>query len=603
MLQPRLAIGKDAISRGCHILFAIARGLPGWQQIPRRLALVVASALVVLPLVSVPAQAERRVALVIGNSQYQSVPKLANPGNDARAVAEALKTLGFDQVMTRVDLGHDQFIATLREFAREADKADWAVVYYSGHGIEVGGVNYMLPVDARLRADRDVELEAVDVNKVLATIDRAAKLRIVILDACRDNPFANQIKRTTATRSVGRGLGRVEPGAGTLVVYAAKHGETALDGDGENSPFVTALLARIHTPNLEVRRLFDVVRDDVMERTRGQQQPFAYGSLSGREDYYFRAAAVAPTPAPPPVAASTPLPTPAPSARSPWIAKDCPHCPEMVSIPLGSFVMGAAPGEEQRENVPEDMQGDASPQHPVTIAKAFSLGRTEVTRGQYAAFAAATRREAGGSCWALGTDGQVTEQDGLNWMDPGFAQSDDDPVVCVSWDDAKAYVDWLASTTGKPYRLPSEAEWEYAARARTSTVRYWGNDRATACRYGNVADRSLVKWGDFENDLESFFQCSDGYSHPAPVGRFQANGFGLHDMLGNASEWVEDCWNDNYDGAPNGQEARRDGDCSRRVLRGGGWNTNPRDLRAAQRFADFVEEYGADSGFRVARTD
>lgn len=566
---------------------------------------------------ALPAQAERRVALVIGNAQYQSVPKLANPGNDARAMTTALKTLGFDSVTTRLDLGHDQFLAALRDFAREADQADWAVVYYSGHGIEVGGVNYMIPVDARLSTDRDVELEAVDIGKVLVTVDTAKKLRIVILDACRDNPFASQIKRTSASRSVGRGLGRVEPDAGTLVVYAAKHGETAQDGDGSNSPFATSLIARIHTPNLEVRRLFDVVRDDVMDRTRGQQQPFAYGSLSGREDYYFQRTTAAPTtaapttapptttPAPPPSAAPVAAPTvaPAPGTRAAWIAKDCPHCPEMVSIPPGSFAMGAAAGEEQRENVPEDQRGDASPQHPVTIARAFSLGRTEVTRGQYAAFAAATRRDAATSCWTLGTDGKVTEQDGLTWMDPGFAQTDADPVVCVSWDDAKAYVDWLASTTGKPYRLPSEAEWEYAARARTSTARYWGNDRHTACRYGNASDKSLARWGDFENDPEAFFQCSDGYSHSAPVGRFQANGFGLHDMLGNVSEWVADCWNDSYEGAPAGQDARRDGDCSRRVLRGSGWNGSPRDVRSAHRAADFVEEANADGGFRVARTD
>ncbi len=591
MLPSRPAAGKDTNSADGHFTVRILKN---------RLVLVVAGALAILLALALPAQAERRVALVIGNSQYQSVPKLPNPGNDARAVAASLKALGFDQVTTRLDLTYDQFIATLREFAREAEKADWAVVYYSGHGIEVGGVNYMIPIDAKLRTDRDVELETVDINKVLASVDAASKLRILILDACRDNPFANQIKRTVGTRSVGRGLSRVEPGAGTLVVYAAKHGETALDGDTANSPFAASLLARIQTPNLEVRRLFDVVRDDVMESTRGQQQPFAYGSLSGREDYYFRMAAARPASAadvPPPPPAPAPLPRPA------WTAKDCPHCPEMVSIPLGSFVMGVPPGEEEREKVPKDSRGDASPQHPVVIAKAFSLSRTEVTRGQYAAFAAATGREPGTSCWMLDKSGKMEEREGLNWMHPGFAQTDDDPVVCVSWDDAKAYVEWLSSATRKPYRLPSEAEWEYAARARTTTARYWGDDRSVACRYANVADKTLTTWGAFENDPEHFFQCTDGYAHTAPVGRFVANGFGLRDMLGNASEWVEDCWNESYDGASSEQEARRDGDCDRRILRGGGWYPNPRDIRAAQRYADFTDEGNADGGFRVARTD
>jgi formylglycine-generating enzyme required for sulfatase activity len=549
-----------------------------------------------------PAQAERRVALIIGNSQYQSVPKLANPANDAEAMATSLKALGFEQVTVRLDLGYDQFISTLRDFAREADKADWALVYYSGHGIEVGGVNYMIPVDAHLKTDRDVELEAVDINKVLTAVERASKLRIVILDACRDNPFASQIKRTVATRSIGHGLSRIEPGAGTLVVYAAKHGETALDGDGKNSPFAASLLSRIDTPNLEVRRLFDVVRDDVMERTRGQQQPFAYGSLSGREDYYFRtAAAVASATAP---QTTTPPVAPSPQPRSGGAAKDCPNCPDMVSIPKGTFTMGASSAEEDREKLPKDEQGHSSPQRAVTISKAFSLGRTEVTRGQYAVFATATGRPMGSSCWSLGLkEGESGEKEGRNWHNPGFAQTDDAPVLCVSWEDAKAYVDWLTRTTGKPYRLPTEAEWEYAARARTTTARYWGDERHVACRYANVADRSLVQLGGYDNSPDQFFQCSDGYSNTAPVGRFQANAFGLYDMIGNVSEWVEDCWNDDHQDAPNGQEARYSGDCTHRVIRGGSWYSTPATARAAFRWAELYQNHADDLGFRVARSD
>ncbi|MBI4273769.1 MAG: caspase family protein, partial [Rhizobiales bacterium] len=160
-------------------------------------------------------------------------------------------------------------------------------VYYAGHGLEIGGVNYLIPVDARLATDRDVELEAVPLNQVLSAVERARKLRLVLLDACRDNPFASQMKRTLATRSVGRGLASIEPEAGTLVVYAAKHGETALDGDSANSPFVTAFVKNLATPGLEVRRLFDFVRDDVMEATNRRQQPFSYGSVPGRQDFFF----------------------------------------------------------------------------------------------------------------------------------------------------------------------------------------------------------------------------------------------------------------------------------------------------------------------------
>jgi uncharacterized caspase-like protein len=178
-------------------------------------------------------------------------------------------------------------LSALTEFAKVADTADWAAVYYSGHGIESRGINYMVPVDAQLRVDRDVDLEAVDVGKILSAIDGARRLKLVILDACRDNPFLEQMKRTYATRSITRGLARVEPEAGVLIVYAAKHGEVALDGTGQNSPFAAALLNRMQTPNLELRRLFDLVRDDVMATTNRRQQPFSYGSLSGSEEFFF----------------------------------------------------------------------------------------------------------------------------------------------------------------------------------------------------------------------------------------------------------------------------------------------------------------------------
>jgi len=229
----------------------------------------------------------RRVALVIGNSKYEHVGALPNAINDAKALASSLEATGFQSVTLKYDLSRDQLATALSEFARVADSADWAAVYYSGHGIEYRGTNYMIPVDARLKVDRDIDLEAVDVGKVSSAIDGARKLRLIILDACRDNPFMEQMKRSVATRSITRGLGRVEPDAGTLIVYAAKHGEIALDGDGSNSPFAAALLQRIQTPNIELRRLFDLVRDDVMAVTNRRQQPYSYGSLSGSEDFYF----------------------------------------------------------------------------------------------------------------------------------------------------------------------------------------------------------------------------------------------------------------------------------------------------------------------------
>lgn len=240
------------------------------------------------PVVAVRPQG-RRVALVIGNSLYQNVPKLPNPSSDAAAVGTALRAVGFQSVTVLNDLSREGTLNALRSFAAEAASADWAVIYYAGHGMEAAGMNYLVPVDAALKSDRDLSIEAVSLEQVLNAAERASSLRLVILDACRDNPFASQMKRslTVASRSVSRGLASVEPDAGTLVVYAAKHGETASDGDGTNSPFATAFMSNLKKPNLEIRRLFDYVRDDVMDVTRRQQQPFTYGSLSGRQEYFF----------------------------------------------------------------------------------------------------------------------------------------------------------------------------------------------------------------------------------------------------------------------------------------------------------------------------
>jgi tetratricopeptide (TPR) repeat protein len=229
----------------------------------------------------------RKVALIVGNGAYQSVAPLANPPRDAKLIASTFRELGFATVTVAPDLGRDKFFAALHEFGVEAEKADWAVVYYAGHGMEIGGVNYLIPVDARLKADSDAETQAVALEQVIAAVAGAKKLRLVMLDACRDNPFEKTMQRTIALKLVNRGFSNIEPEAGFMVVYAAKHGETALDGDSRNSPFATVLARVIKEPKIEVRKLFDIVRDDVWKATNRAQQPFTYGSLPGREDFYF----------------------------------------------------------------------------------------------------------------------------------------------------------------------------------------------------------------------------------------------------------------------------------------------------------------------------
>jgi len=233
----------------------------------------------------------RRVALVIGNGAYKNVHALPNPPRDSRLIAGALRDVGFQTVMDTRDLTRDKFFETLQAFATEAEQADWAVVYYAGHGFEIGGVNYLVPVDAKLTADKDAESQAVALEQVIAAVGAARKVRLVILDACRDNPFAPAMQRTLSLKLVEKGFSNIEPGAGFMVVYAAKHGETAMDGDAQaDSPFATALAREIKVPRVEIRKLFDIVRDDVWSATRHGQQPFSYGSPPGREDFYFVAA-------------------------------------------------------------------------------------------------------------------------------------------------------------------------------------------------------------------------------------------------------------------------------------------------------------------------
>jgi tetratricopeptide (TPR) repeat protein len=230
---------------------------------------------------------ENRVALVIGNSAYEAVPQLPNPKRDAEAVAAALKNDGFTDVVVVENAGRAELVKALNNFADRATNADWAVVYYAGHGMEMNGTNYIIPVDAHLASDRDVQDEAVPLDRVVTAVDSAKKMRLVMLDACRSNPFTANMRKTGATRSLSRGLAQIEPDSGTLVAYAAKAGELAQDGNGENSPFATALIKHLGTPGLEIGKMFRLVRDDVLAATGNQQEPFIYGSLPG-EDFYFR---------------------------------------------------------------------------------------------------------------------------------------------------------------------------------------------------------------------------------------------------------------------------------------------------------------------------
>ena len=293
------------------------------------------------------------------------------------------------------------------------------------------------------------------------------------------------------------------------------------------------------------------------------------------------------------------------------ILSDCPDCPQLVVIAAGEFTMGSPASEAGRF----DHEG---PQRAVRIARPFALGRSEVTFAEFQRFAqeAGYRTEAERNvgrpgCFAFNfSDRTATKNDwqpGKSWRDPGFEQTTErDPVVCVSWNDAKAYLRWLSGKTGKTYRLPTEAEWEYAARAGTKTARHWGDDPAQACAWANVADQSTYRTGVGSGSKtwarSNRHDCNDGRYLTAPAGSYKANAFGLYDMLGNAGEWTEDCWNAGYQGAPADGSAWLTGDCSRRVLRGSSWGSEPRLARSATRDRESSDFRRPTVGFRIART-
>ncbi len=270
---------------------------------------------------------------------------------------------------------------------------------------------------------------------------------------------------------------------------------------------------------------------------------------------------------------------------------DCAACPAMVVVPAGAFRMGADGGEAGR---PE------GPVREIRFAQAFAAGRTEVTRAQFARFVAEAGYAPARQCRTWNGREWLVE-DGRDWRDPlpGYVPRDDDPVVCVSWRDAQAYAAWLARRTGRPYRLPTEAEWEYAARGGSTGTYPWGDDPDAGCAYANMYDASAARVWPFGWAPAG---CDDGFPTLAPVGRLRPNGFGLYDTLGNAWEWTADCYVAPYPAGPlDGRAVEVAGACERRAVRGGSWMTRPDRHRLSFRGRDPEAAAFAYFGFRVVR--
>jgi formylglycine-generating enzyme required for sulfatase activity len=586
-----------------------------------------------LALISVlgSAHAEKRVALVIGNDRYANLPtheQLQKAVNDARAVGEALKSIGFE-VIPGENLDRRALVGRLNELTTRVASGDMGFFFFSGHGVALDGVNYILPTDVPdIAAGQETLLkgEALSEQYVVTELTgRGVRVAVVVLDACRTNPF---------TRSGGKGIGFAKGLApspqvqGVFSLYAASSGQAALDrlsdrDPNPNSVFTRVLIPALTRPGVDLTALAFDVREEVARIAKQagyEQRPAYYDETIGGRVYLAGSALVTPAgaaapatqqvavvappviPAVPaadpcggPVAASFPDQCHAPltAAQERGLKpkdsfRECENCPEVVVVPAGSFAMGSPETEQGRSS-------DEGPQHVVTIGRPFAVGKLHVTVDQFVAFLAEN-----GVTSKYAADCQHVA---WRYGDFNFVKDGPHPAVCLSWEDAQAYVEWLAKKTHKPYRMLTEAEWEYAARGQTQPgiyPRFWfGDDEKGLCRYGNVFDLPIatrLNWQRLGAD------CSDGYAYTSPAGHYQPNAFGLYDMFGNAWQWTADCYHDSYKGAPASGSAWLDGNCSGHVLRGSSWFGFPKSFRSAMRSWGSAEARKDDLGFRVART-
>ena len=536
---------------------------------------------------STPAET-RRVALVIGNGSYPQSP-IASAPTDARAFADVLREGGFDVVYAE-NATRTEMEAAIGAFTKKLGWGTTAMVYFGGHAVRYQDRNFLLAIDSKIATEADVRAQGIDIDLILdpLIVSRPAGC-VVILDAARKNPWQQAISPRL------RGLASQPPISGVTVVYPVAPGEVVGDTPREANLFAVELVKSAKVQGLPFKEVLRRVRTSVAQATRDRQivwesapAPAEFiisstrkpvraadsmelgfwetikGSNSAADfkaylDSYpdgpFAAAARArlqqieagnqpkASPASPPAA-------PPPAAPQAAI-RDCPQCPEIVLIQPGSFEMGST-----------EMFDFEAPVHQVSIRKPFYIGRREVTFDEWDA------------CFAEGGCKQKPDDRGL-----GRTRR---PVTDLDWDDAKSYLAWLSQKTGKAYRLPSESEWEFVARAGTTTTYPWG--RAV------------------EKDKANCLGCtSDPVKKAIDTGSFPPNAFGVYDMAGNAAEWVEDCWNDNYRGAPTDGSAWTKPQCRERVLRGGSFNNDPRYLRSAARFKYDQNVRFYTNGFRVVR--
>jgi len=486
---------------------------------------------------------EQRLALVIGNSTYGFAP-LKNPVNDASDMASALHQLGFTVILKK-NVNLKDMEAAISDFGKRLKKGSVGLFYFAGHGLQSGGVNYLVPVGAKISKESDIKYEAVDAGKILDEMANAAGgFNIVILDACRDNPFASQF------RSLGRGLAIVSSAPkGAYISYSTGPGQVAQDGEGRNSPFAAALMRYMKEPGLSIEQVFKNVRHKLNQDSAGKQLPWELSSLEG--DFYFVASSAKKAGRDweddKRSAAATAKPSPERSAFAASVVKDTTTGMEFIPVAGGCFQMGDGFG---------DGQPAEKPVHEVCLEN-FYLGKYEVTQGQWKKIMGANPahfKNCGDNC----------------------------PVESVTWTDVQTFIAELNNLSGLKYRLPTEAEWEYAARDGGKLVKWSGTSSEN--RLGEYA----------------WYEANSG-EKAQPVGQKKPNALGLYDMTGNVWEWTNDFYGESfYQKSPNNNPGGPE-TSSTRVVRGGCWLDRAADTRNSIRFFFAPQSSFRSIGFRLVR--
>ena len=514
----------------------------------------------------------KRVALVVGNGDYAHTEDLRQAPEDARAMHATLQGLGFRSTLL-VNADQRAFDRALVDFAEALDYGAVGFFYYAGHGVQVSGKNYLVPVDAVMAKRSHVDADAVDAREVITKMDAAGSaLNVVVLDACRNNPWADRWFSDDKRASAPRGLGQMDAPTGFVVGYATAPHDVASD----SGSYAKALQAQLTTPCTSIVDAFLDTHTAVVNETGGDQVPWTHLAVGSEANRFYPAGGdcepVVATKAP-----VSPLPS-APVPKERWVS---PTGVALRYVPGGTFTMGSPEGEEGR------VGGETA--HEVTVNGLWVM-ETEVTQALWQQLMGENPSAIARQFWNGEDGGPCHTYEGVSLVDPTY------PVMCIPWNDAVALANRLSTQEGLApaytsagerirwnrdadgYRLLTEAEWEHAARGGEPNQRYAGtDDPARACGFANVADASAepFAWS------WTHFDCDDGHAALAPVGSFMANGYGVHNMTGNVWEWVWDGYADYPSGSasnPSGPES-----ATHRVVRGGSWVSMPSGARVAFR--------------------